>query len=75
MKKIIAILSIIIETICLWIKCNLMYNIGVYVDENNTSPDNVYGSMFWLYGDWILLLLLIILMIVTIIQFALTFRN
>ena len=31
----------------------LFYNMGVYVDEANSSLDVVLGGEFWLWMDWI----------------------
>ena len=41
---------------------------GVYVDEAGTSPDKVCGGDFWLYMDWLRLLLLLTIS-------AITFKN
>ena len=41
------------------ISVKLFWNMGVYVDEAGTSPDKVCGGDFWLYMDWLRLLLLL----------------
>lgn len=42
----------ILSLICLIITCKLFLNLGIYVDEFNTSPDKVLGGEFWLYMNW-----------------------
>lgn len=42
----------------LYISLKLFYNMGIFVDEFNTSPDVVCGGIFWLYMDWLRLALL-----------------
>ena len=43
----------ILSIICLIITCKLFWNIAIYADEFNTSPDIVLGGEFWLYMNWI----------------------
>ena len=50
------------------ISVKLFWNMGVYVDEAGTSPDKVCGGDFWLYMDWLRLLLLLAIS-------AITFKN
>ena len=45
-----------------------IWNMGGYVDEAGTSPDKVCGGDFWLYMDWLRLLLLLTIS-------AITFKN
>ena len=49
----IRIVIFILSLISLVISVNLFWNLGVYVDEVNTSPDVVLGGMIWLYMDWL----------------------
>lgn len=42
----------ILSIICLIITCKLFWNIAIYADEFNTSPDIVLGGEFWLYMNW-----------------------
>ena len=39
--------------VCLIISYKLFLNLGIYVDEYNTSPDVVLGGEFWLYMNWL----------------------
>lgn len=39
--------------VCLIISYKLFLNLGIYVDEYNTSPDVVFGGEFWLYMNWL----------------------
>ncbi len=43
----------ILSLICLIISYKLFWNLGIYVDEFNTSPDVVLGGEFWLYMNWL----------------------
>lgn len=52
-SKFINISIFILSLICLIISLKLFWNIGVYVDEFNTSPDVVLGGNLWLISHWI----------------------
>ncbi len=41
------------SVVCLIISYKLFLNLGIYVDEYNTSPDVVLGGEFWLYMNWL----------------------
>lgn len=43
----------ILSLFCLLISLKLFWNMGVYVDEFNTSPDVVLGGDLWLIMDWV----------------------
>lgn len=43
----------LLSLICLVISINLFWNLGIYVDEFNTSPDIILGGNFWLYMNWL----------------------
>jgi len=68
MSRLSKIFLFAVSLLTLLISLKLFWNIGVYVDEAGTSPDKVCGGEFWLYMDWLRLLLLIG-------ASALTFRN
>ncbi len=42
-----------LSLICLLISLKLFWNMGVYVDEFNTSPGIVLGGEFWNYMNWL----------------------
>ncbi len=42
----------VLSFISLIISCKLFWNLAIYVDEFNTSPDVVLGGEFWLYMNW-----------------------
>ena len=44
----------ILSSICFLITIKLVFNMGVYVDEFNTSPDVVVGGEFWLNMYWLI---------------------
>ena len=68
MSRLSKIFLFAVSLLTLLISLKLFCNMGVYVDEAGTSPDKVCGGEFWLYMDWLRLLLLIG-------ASALTFRN
>lgn len=43
----------ILSFVSLVISAKLFWNLGIYVDEVNTSPDVVLGGNLWLYLDWL----------------------
>lgn len=43
----------LLSLICFLITFKLVFNMGVYVDEFNTSPDVVLGGEFWLNMYWL----------------------
>lgn len=57
-KRMIFIIILILSGLSLLISLQLFWNMGVYVDEYNTTPSVVYGSEFWLDMSWIRLFLL-----------------
>lgn len=61
MKKGLNIFVFIFGTISLVISLVLFYNMGVFVDEFNTTPSVVCGGDFWLYMDWLRLFLLAVI--------------
>ena len=52
-NKLINILIFVLSTISLVISVKLFYNMGIFVDEFNTSPDVIAGGEFWLLMDWV----------------------
>ncbi|EKY24397.1 hypothetical protein [Clostridium celatum] len=52
-NKFLNIIIFILSSISLIITLKLFYNIGIYVDEYNTTPSLIYGGEFWLYMDWL----------------------
>lgn len=47
----------ILSSICLVISFKVFWNMGIYSDEMNISPDRILGGEWWLYMDWIRLVL------------------
>lgn len=58
MKKKMNMIIFIGSLIALMISIKLFWNMGIFVDEFNTSPDIVCGGDFWLYMDWLRLFVL-----------------
>lgn len=63
-RKILVTLFLL-SFVSLLISLKLFWNLGIFVDEHNLSPDVVNGGDFWLMMDWLRLLLLLVLCIVT----------
>ena len=68
MSKLSRVILFVVSFLTFLISVKLFWNMGVYVDEAGTSPDKVCGGDFWLYMDWLRLLLLLIVS-------AITFKN
>ena len=58
MKKYLATIIFILSLIALVISLRLFSNLGIYVDEHNTSPSVVLGGDFYLFTNWLRLLIL-----------------
>lgn len=43
--KIMSVINIILQIVCLLISMKLFWNTAVFVDEHNLSPDLVLGGM------------------------------
>lgn len=52
-NKIINMSILLLSIISLIISLKLFWNMGIYVDEFNTSADVVLGGNLWLYMDWL----------------------
>lgn len=52
-RKTASIMVFILSLIALFISIKLFWNMSVFVDEFNTSPDVVLGGEFWLYMNWL----------------------
>ena len=52
-NKIIIMSIFLLSIISLIISLKLFWNMGIYVDEFNTSADVVLGGNLWLYMDWL----------------------
>lgn len=63
MKKICAYIVFAISAICLWISMKLMWNMGVYVDEHNSTFIEICGGEMWMWCNWLRLLLLGVLVL------------
>lgn len=49
----------------LCISLRLFWNLGIYVDEYNTSPVSVSGGEFWNLMNWLRLLLLAVITVIS----------
>lgn len=68
MKKWVNIVVLILSMIILLSSIYLMYHMGVFVDEFNTSPDVVCGGSFGLALDWLRLLFSGVLSLIALIS-------
>lgn len=55
----------VLSLICLFISIKLFWNMGIYVDEANTSPDVVLGGNLWLIADWARLCILAVISVLS----------
>lgn len=53
MKKILLALISFLCVACLLISCKLFWNIAIYADEFNSSPNIIFGGHFWLITEWL----------------------
>lgn len=53
MKKAINVLIFILSAVSLFISVRLFYNMGIFVDEFNTTPATVCGGNFWNNMNWV----------------------
>lgn len=51
--KFLNISIFVLSLVCLLISLRLFWNMGVYVDEFNTSPDVILEGSLWIIMDWI----------------------
>jgi hypothetical protein len=58
----------ILSFLALAISLKLFWNMGVYADENGSSPVLISGGWFWLYMDWVRLGLLSLLCLISAIK-------
>lgn len=63
--KVISGINIVLQIVCFLISLKLFWNIAVFVDEYNLSPDIVFGGMGWLIMSWTVLGLLGVIIILT----------
>lgn len=59
------VIVFIFSLVSLLISLNLFYNLGLFVDEFNTSPTAVAGGDFWMYMTWLRLLLLFVVVAIS----------
>ena len=52
-KKLPAMLVFIGSLAVFVISVVLFWNMGIYVDEHNTTPTVICGGNFWLAADWL----------------------
>lgn len=52
-KKLPAMLVFIGSLAVFVISVVLFWNMGIYVDEHNTTPAVICGGNFWLAADWL----------------------
>lgn len=64
-KKIGNFIVFVLSITALIISLKLFWNMGIYVDEYNTSPSIICGGDFWLYMDWLRLASLSIVSIIS----------
>lgn len=56
-RKVVSLVIFVCSLAVFLISARLFWNMGIYVDEYNTTPSAVCGGEFWLCMDWVRLLL------------------
>ena len=51
--KVLNIIIFVLSLFSLIVSIKLFYNLGIYVDEVNISPDVVLGGDLWLIMNWL----------------------
>lgn len=64
-RKRSGLIIFILSSITLLISLKLFWNLGVYVDEYNSTPSVICGSEFWNYMSWLRLILLGVITVVS----------
>lgn len=64
-RKIVPIFVFTMSLLSLLISLKLFWNQGIFVDEHNVTPTDVNGGKFWLYMDWLRLLLLFLVSVIS----------
>ena len=64
-SKFINVGIFILSIICLIITCKLFWNLSIYADEFNTSPDVLLGGEIWLYMNWFKLIALFLISVLS----------
>ena len=67
-RKVLDLIIFLISVICLVISICLFWNMGVFVDEYNTTPTAICGGTFGLLADWGRIFLLFILSILSAVK-------
>lgn len=57
-----------LSLVSLMISMKLFYNMGVYVDEANSSLDVVLGGEFWLWMDWIRIAFIAVICLISFVK-------
>ena len=65
MRKVTTLFIFLSSLLVFIISANLFYQMGIYVDEYNTTPSIVCGGDFWLMADWFRLALAGIMAVVS----------
>lgn len=64
-RNLLSFTIFLLSTFCLFVSVNLFWNLGIYVDEYNTSPDVVLGGDMWLTMEWLKLLFLFLIVMLS----------
>lgn len=64
-SKFLKISIFVLSICCLLITLKLFWNMCIYVDEFNTSPDVILGGNLWLIMDWVRLGLCVLISVLS----------
>lgn len=70
MRRLFLLSLLLCSIIIFVINVGLVYQLGVYVDEQGIGPISVWGSEFWNYMDWLQLLTSFAMVILTFILYV-----
>lgn len=60
---------LLLSILCLMISVKLFWNLSIYVDQYNTSPNIVFGGHFWNYAHWLTLLINFLIIVLSAANF------
>lgn len=67
-KKLPSIFTLIFSIICLLIFMKLTWNLGIYVDEHNCSPADVFGGETNVVLYWLQMVFFVLISILSVIN-------
>lgn len=63
--KLVNVLMFLLSLVVLIISMRLFYNLAVYCDEYNASPDLIYGGNWGVILEWVKLIILFLMCVLS----------